>query len=226
MQTTDTTNQSTDVTTTPVLPQQSDVVTSTPFLPQQKARRRTGKVATLPADLRQFVNESLENGLSYEAIATELTAKGRPVAKHNIGTWARGGYRDYLHDKQQQANLRANTDRVITLAFNVRDEGRAAFEKLSSAIVAAKMIDAIQDFDSRRLHEKLNEKPELFFRAARVVNAQSLDYSRLRKVELQCKKYDDQTAEQRRLADEKKNPPRKGLTPETLREIERAMARL
>src|SRR4051812_1129203 len=109
MQTTDTINPS------------ADVVTSTPVLPNQTARRRTGKVALLPAELRQFVNDSLENGLAYKTIAAELTAKGHPMAKHNIGTWARGGYRDYLQDEQQNQIMRERTDKLIALAFTVRD---------------------------------------------------------------------------------------------------------
>lgn len=210
-------------TTDPTI-QSPDIVSSTPVLPRQTARRRTGKVALLPAELRQYINNSLENGLTYETIAAELTAKGHPIAKNNIGSWARGGFRDYLHDKQQKEIMREETDKIIALALTLRDDSRAAFEKLSSSIVAAKIIHAIKDFDSRRLQEKLNEKPELFFRAARVVNAQSLDYSRLRKVDLEFKKHEAQTAEQRRLEEEAKREP--GLSPETIIELERAMAKL
>jgi hypothetical protein len=193
-------------TTDPTIPP-SDVVTSTPILPRQRARRRTGKVALLPADLRQFVNDSLDNGLPYHAIATELTAKGHPIAKHNIGTWARGGYRDYLDHKQQQAIMRERTDKITSLAFSVHDDSRAACEKVSSSLVAAKIIDAIQDFDSRRLREKLHEKPELFFRTARVVTAQSLDYSRLRKVELDCKNTRTKPPNKNGASNRQKAPP-------------------
>ena len=76
------------------------------------------------------------------------------------------------------------------------------------------------------LRQKLEERPELFFRAAKIVNLQSMDFSRLRRVELLYKKYDDDTAEQRRIEDAKKNPDQYGLTREQLDEFETVLGQM
>src|SRR5436190_4455813 len=124
-----------------IVPMQPNVVTSTSILPNQTARRRTGNVALLPADLRQFVNESLDNGAHYKTIAADLTAKGHPILKGSIGNWARGGYKDYLREKQRNALIREQSDKIINAAVNVSDASRAAFEKISANIVASKILD-------------------------------------------------------------------------------------
>jgi hypothetical protein len=199
-----------------------------PAMPDQTARRRHGKIAALPAEIRDFVNDSLDNGHSYEQIATDLAIRGRnDITKFNVGNWARGGYQDYLREKRRNTILREQTDKVLNLAASLDDEGRAGYEKVSASIVAAKIIDALQDFDSRRLLKKMNDDPALFFRAAGVVNAQSLDYSRLRKVELEFQKYRDHVAEQKARMEAAMKPKRaEGLTKEQIAEIQEAMRML
>jgi hypothetical protein len=199
-----------------------------PCLPDQTARRRTGKIALLPAEVRDFVNESLENGRSYDDIASHLAKNGHPyIAQNNVGSWARGGYQDYLREKRRNEILRERSDRVLNLATSLDEKGRAGYEKVSASLLAAKVIDALQDFDSGRLLEKMNADPALFFRVAGVVNAQSLDYSRLRKVELEFQKYKDNVDAQKRKMEEAIKPKTaKGLTKEQLAEIHEAMRML
>jgi hypothetical protein len=201
-------------------------VASQPILPGQTTRRRNGKIAALPAESRQFVNESLDNGQSYEQIASALEIRGcRDINKQNVGNWARGGYQEYLRDKRRNAILREQTDKVLNIAASLDDQGRAGYEKVSASLVSAKIIDALQDFDAGRLVKKMNEDPALFFRAAGVVNAQSLDFSRLRKVELDFQKYRDNVEEQKRKMEAalKPAPKAEGLTKEQIAEIHEAM---
>jgi hypothetical protein len=209
-------------------PSTESPVTSQPVLPNQTARRRTGKIALLPGEVRQFVNESLDDGHSYEHIASDLATRGiSDIAKHNVGNWSRGGYQDYLREKRRNTILRDHTDKILDLAASLDEQGRAGYEKVSASLVAAKVIDALQDFDSRRLQKKMNEDPALFFRAASVINAQSLDYSRLRKVELDFQKYRDNVEEQKRKMQEAIKPKTaKGLTKEQTAEIIEAMRML
>jgi hypothetical protein len=196
---------------------------------QHKTRRRNGKIATLHADARQWVNASLDNAVSYADISAQLATKGHPnVTADNVGNWARGGYQDYLCEKRRNTILREHSDKVLTLAASLDEQGRAGYEKVSASLVAAKIIDAIQDFDAKRLHKKLAEKPDLFFRAAKVVNSQSMDYSRLRKVELEFQKYRDNVEEQKRKVEAALKPAKKaeGLTKEQIAEIAHAMRML
>jgi hypothetical protein len=196
-----------------------------PVLPDQKVRRRTGKIAHLPAQTRDFVNTCLEDGFSYAEVAAKLAERGYPeINFDNVGNWARGGYLDYLREKRRDNILCEQTDKILNLAGLLDEEGRVGFEKVSGSLVAAKIIDAIQDFDAKRLHKKMAEDPTLFFRAAKVVNDQSMDLSRLRKVELAFQKYKDHVAEQKAKMEAALKPKTaEGLTKEQIAEIHEAM---
>jgi hypothetical protein len=209
-------------------PQTTDTPLTPPVLPDQKQRRRTGKIANLPAEIRDFVNEALDNGTTYLDVAAKLAVKGVPdINDDNIRNWANGGFQDYLREKRRNSLLREQTDKMLMLAATLDENGRAGYEKISSTLVAGKIIDAIQDFDSRRLRNKMNQNPDLFFRAAKVVNAQSMDYSRLRKVELEFQKYRDHVAEQKAKMEAAAKPRNnKGLTKEQTAEIIEAMRML
>jgi hypothetical protein len=211
--------------TTNTTTQTIDTVATSPILPDQKVRRRTGKVAHLPAEVRDFINNRLDNGDTYAEVAAKLGAKGHPeITFDNVGSWARGAYCDYLREKQRNTVLREHSDKVLALAASLDEQGRAGYEKVSASLVAAKIIDAIQDFDAKRLHGELAKKPDLFFRAARAVNAQSMDLSRLRKVELDFQKYRDHVAEQKQKLERLLKPKKaEGLTKEQIAEIHEAM---
>jgi hypothetical protein len=196
-----------------------------PALPDQKPRRRNGKIACLPAETRELVNRAIDNNTPYTTIVAQLAEQGfGDITADNVGNWARGGYRDYLREKQRNTVLREHADKVLTLASSLNDDNRAGYEKVCTTLVAAKIVDAIQDFDAKRLQGVLAKKPDLFFRAAKAVNAQSQDLSRLRKVELDFQKYRDHVAEQKQKM-EKALKPRKaeGLTKEQIAEIHEAM---
>jgi len=213
---------------TTTAPETASTIAPASILPDEKVRRRTGKIANLPAETRAFVNTSLENGLSYSEVAAKLSDTGYPgISYENVGNWSRGGFQDYLREKNRNTILREHTDKVLALAASLDEQGRAGYEKVSASLVAAKIIDAIQDFDAKRLHGAIEKKPDLFFRAAKVVNAQSLDLSRQRKVELDFQKYRDHVTEQKRKMEAALKPKTaQGLTKEQIAEIQEAMRML
>jgi hypothetical protein len=204
--------------------------TPTPTLPHaalviKNSRRRRGRIACLPEDMRALVNESLDNGHSYPQIANDLRARGyADVSEFSVGKWARGGYRDYLREKQRTLILREQTNKIVNVAASLDENGRSGFEKVSSSLIAARVLECLQNFDPQRLDTLLDSKPENFFRLAKTVNDQSLDLSRLRKVELDFQKYRDHVAEQKAKMEAALKPQTaEGLTKEQIAEIHEAM---
>lgn len=123
--------------------------------------------------------------------------------------------------------LRERTNRVLEVAASLDDGGRIGFEKVSANLVAARVLDCLQNFDPEHLDNLLATKPQMFFRLAKTVNDQSLDLSRLRRVELDFEKYRDHVAEQKAKIEAAAKPRNgKGLTKEQTAEIMEAMRML
>jgi hypothetical protein len=67
------------------------------------APTRTGKIARLPLEVREEINEMLRSGYKYTAIRDKLDQLGHPgMNASNISAWKHGGYVDWLREKQRQ----------------------------------------------------------------------------------------------------------------------------
>lgn len=84
----------------------------------QSNRRRRGKVARLPQDLRDQINRLLEDGLPYKSIIEKLGDAGKHLNEDNITNWRQGGFQDYL--RSQAINERARAQ-IEVAAELVRD---------------------------------------------------------------------------------------------------------
>ena len=61
-------------------------------------KRRNGKVARLPKNIRDIVNQMLDDGATYATIVQKLAELGYPgFNMMNIHTWRIGGFREW-HD--------------------------------------------------------------------------------------------------------------------------------
>jgi hypothetical protein len=78
-------------------------------------RSRTGKVARLPKPIRDEINRRLDNGADGPELLTWLNAQpevqrvlaekfgARPLTKHNLSDWRRGGYADWAATRDGRA---------------------------------------------------------------------------------------------------------------------------
>jgi len=75
---------------------------------------RVGKIARLPASIREQLNQRLSNGALGRKIVSWLNTlpevnrimaeqfAGKPISENNLSEWRRGGYQDWLHEQQDQ----------------------------------------------------------------------------------------------------------------------------
>ena len=69
--------------------------------------RRTGKVARLPKEIREIVNQLIEDGCTYLYIIKRLEELGHPgFFNSNISRWRTGGYQTWLREKEARSLLR------------------------------------------------------------------------------------------------------------------------
>ncbi len=68
---------------------------------------RTGKIARLPAPIREAINRMIEDGLPYKAIIQKLQSSTPPlpypISEMNLSNWRNGGHQDWLqHQRRDQ----------------------------------------------------------------------------------------------------------------------------
>jgi hypothetical protein len=108
-------------------------------------RRRNGKVARLPFDLRAEINRMLDDGLPYKVIIQELGAAGEHLKEDNLSSWRLGGYQDYL--KSQAINDRAHAQ-TEAAAEIVRDSGHpdpSQLREVCTTLALLQYLGALMD---------------------------------------------------------------------------------
>jgi hypothetical protein len=130
------------------------------------ARKPTGKVAQLPADLVEYVNQSIHNGVEYKKIIQHLAEKGYPgFEKFNLSRWRRSGHSQWLLAKDRRDALLARCDATIEQARNMTIQDQALVARFNENLVAMQIADTIAAFDGDNL--KLDQ-PNDFFRLVRL----------------------------------------------------------
>lgn len=102
---------------------------------------RTGKIARLPYETREELNNRLRNGESSATILPFLHQHNPTINDQNLTNWRQGGYKEWL---QQQTRL----DRIRTQAEDMRRELEAGgFSMLDKAIcsLAERLCDDEQN---------------------------------------------------------------------------------
>jgi len=133
--------------------------TSNPTRETSSFRTRTGKIARLPLDLREEVNEMLRRGQTYQEIALKLAEHGiGDINASNISNWKHGGYVDWLREQQE-------TERSIMLPFALerctRNIQLDRLQQNALIIATGQLSQIINRFDVERALDVLHEKPEL-----------------------------------------------------------------
>jgi hypothetical protein len=80
-------------------------------LPGCGRRPRNGKIARLPQDTRELINQMLDDGLPYARILDKLRNSPLPtlpypISEMNLSNWYRGGFRDWRRHRDQEKFLK------------------------------------------------------------------------------------------------------------------------
>jgi hypothetical protein len=70
------------------------------------SRRRNGKIARLPLQTRDQINQMLEDGLPYASILDQLRHSAvppipYPISEMNLSNWYRGGFQAWLRQRER-----------------------------------------------------------------------------------------------------------------------------
>lgn len=196
-----------------------------PNSPKRPARRTRSGVARLPHEIRNVVNQSLRDGTRYQAISAQLDSLGYPrISRRQIGTWFRTGYREWLEQQERFDSALGQTELIAALVGKTNPEAKFDVADLNDMLVATRMHQLLQQMDPVTFKTLNSEQVGLFLRVATAISSQTRSRARRQELELKRNQF---RLELRKMQLEKEGDGKeKGLSPETLVEIERAMARL
>jgi hypothetical protein len=174
--------------------------------------RRIGKIARLPKELRDRVNTMLRDGLPYKHIIAELQLED--VNEDNLTNWRAGGYEDWIDEQTRLEDMAVRREFAME---TVKQNQGSQVHEATLLLAASQMYEALTEFDLGALKTLLRDKPENY---APLVNS----LAKLSEKALAQQKYRDEVREKRdkilELTQAAKAPG--GLTPETLKQIEKA----
>jgi hypothetical protein len=123
------------------------------------SRQRVGKVARLPAEIREQINRRLYDGQTGKQIIKWLSTQkcdGNPgdITDSNMTQWRKGGYQEWLKDETQVERTRQRAELAMRLA-------KAAGGNVAQSIIARMAGDIDEKLDSLSDEDVLKLKPIL-----------------------------------------------------------------
>ena len=174
------------------------------------SRSRRGTVARLPKILRDRINQMLDDGLTYAQVIHELGNDVTGLNPEHIRRWKSGGYKDYLREQRLIQQCLARTDRVLDL---LRQPGHIHAFQATQQIATAQICQTLAEVGPDILRESLAANPLNYFR---MLNS----FSRLANGALKCERLLDEQAQAAASAQpQPADAPKKGLSPETIKEL-------
>ncbi|HWD92110.1 MAG TPA: hypothetical protein VG938_07145 [Verrucomicrobiae bacterium] len=160
-------------------------------------KTRLGKIAQLPKQIRDDLNQRLENGkqspellkwLNHLPETKELLAhqfNSQPITKSNLSDWRHGGYQDWLR-------LQAREERIARVAESgaslKQHEGPGDLFENFARMVVAELADDLESLDDAKdRNQRWQRLRELARELARLQNG----YNRSRWAELAWTKWND-----------------------------------
>ncbi len=141
-------------------------------------KRWIGKIATLPKEHRQKINELLDNGATYKTVAAEMSKDGISLNGENISNWFNGGFQEYLSHQAWLAQQRA----LVEDGSDLIDGAQILkFHQAANLLATTQIFKALKS-------EQFNHDPMNY---TRILNA----FSRLSRGALTFKQYEDAAAQ-------------------------------
>ena len=123
-------------------------------------KRRIGKIARLPADIRDQVNEFIFQGWEYPRIVDWLTQAGHPgILPINLTRWKQGGYEDWLHHCQRLEELELKLEYAREVASQADP---AQFQQAAVNLTCLQFFELLNRFDPSTLAGSLQTRPEKY----------------------------------------------------------------
>jgi len=121
--------------------------------------RRNGKVARLPAELRDQINRLLDDGIPYKTIIEKLGEPGKHLNEDNISNWRLGGFQDYLNAQAINDRARAQTEAAADVIRETGHTDPSLLKRVCQEIALVQYIDTLLEHGDQIAHDSLKKNP-------------------------------------------------------------------
>lgn len=161
--------------------------------------RRNGNVARLPKEVRDRINEMIQDGVPYRVIVEKLGEEGKEVSISGLSRWKDGGYQDWVVEQAFIARTRARQETPGEL---VRGTDATEVNQAALQLGTLHIFDALRDLGPGSLNKKLGGDCAAF---ARLINA----LARASRETMVLQKYREACAKARAALQPLRDPNRK-----------------
>lgn len=166
---------------------------------------RTGKIARMPASIREEINRRLHDGQPARVILAWLHSQPEalrvleehfgeePVSPQNLSEWRAGGYRDWLSRRERVDHLKVLSDYAISLA-----RAGGSITEGAAAIAGGRILEMLETLPQEKLAHFVSALAALRSSEATALNARTKQASlahRERELALAEARFQRQTAE-------------------------------
>ncbi len=127
--------------------------------PVERTRRRTGKIARLPDQHRQTINQMLRDGVPYADIINKLAEAGHQLNEDNLSRWHAGGYQEWLEEQTCLEDIRHKLDFTSKVVYS-REAGMVTEASIRLALF--RLYRLLIAFDPIDLTDELRTSPGLY----------------------------------------------------------------
>jgi hypothetical protein len=122
-------------------------------------RRRTGKVANLPEELIEWINQQLFAEVRFGYILETLELRGAPhISQQNLTTWKAGGYLDWLDEQQARHEKQDRLEAICSLVASAG--GR--LDEAALMLISSQLLDTLAAYDNGLLKAEINKDPQSY----------------------------------------------------------------
>ena len=170
---------------------------------------RQGKVARLPADVRDRVSQLMHDGTRYQQIIAWLAEQGHPGFTHsNLSRWRDGGYLDWLK-AQERLDER---DFKHELAEQHARSNDPTYHDAGVYLAQLQFFEALHRLDGAELSQLVKENRKEFIQLLKT-------FTHFNRYCLQRDKFRNELQQQDKAEQRRNKPVHKAITDPTLEKI-------
>jgi hypothetical protein len=121
--------------------------------------RRNGKVARLPAELRNQINQMLDDGILYKVIIEKLGEHAKHLNEDNLSNWRLGGYQDYLNAQAINDRARVQTEAAADVVRDTSDIDPSLLRQACEQIAMVQYMDTLVEHGDEIALNSLKRNP-------------------------------------------------------------------
>jgi len=155
---------------------------------------RTGKVARLPAAVREIVNTMLHDGIRHATIIEKLAELGYPgFIPSNLSRWKEAGYVDWLCQRQQAEEIKARSQWTQQLLAELGKQDGPSLDQALHLIIGNQLIAALSRITTKDISRDLGRNESLSKLLA-AANGHFRERTRFQKLQLLLRQYEESKA--------------------------------